>query len=184
MYDASGQRQVTQKGIEDALYAYYTNLYAAEVSPPDDALKTFLQPLTDRRLPEKLSRRLEAPLVASEFYAAIMNSAKGQALGPNVLPHEVLRMEPTKWALALEIVFNHQLGTSSTLKASIDLRLPANVLPRYGDFVYRVALRAVAVRSRLHFLSPAERTCHFCTDSVESYAHLLVECRYTVAIQR
>ncbi|OQR89279.1 hypothetical protein ACHHYP_20265 [Achlya hypogyna] len=66
--------------------------------------------------------------------------------------------------------------------AFIDLRLPANVLPRYVDFVYRVALRAVAVRSRLHFLSQAERTCLFCTDSIESYTHLLVECRYTVAI--
>ncbi|OQR84366.1 hypothetical protein ACHHYP_20677 [Achlya hypogyna] len=55
-------------------------------------------------------------------------------------------------------------------------------LASYGNFVYRVALRAVAVRCRLHFLSPAERICLFCTNSVKSYAHLLVECRYTVAI--
>ncbi|RHY14433.1 hypothetical protein DYB32_010851 [Aphanomyces invadans] len=45
-----------------------------------------------------------------------MRSAREKGPGPNALPHKVLRLKPTKWALAFELVFNHQLGSSSKLK--------------------------------------------------------------------
>ncbi|OQR87141.1 hypothetical protein ACHHYP_20427, partial [Achlya hypogyna] len=42
------------------------------------------------------------------------------------------------------------------------LRQPAHVLPRYGDFVFRVALKALPVRSSLHFLGQDARHCLLC----------------------
>jgi hypothetical protein len=100
-----------QRGISNTLVDYYSTLFACpETQPSDDAVSTFLTPLTrNKQLPTQAQRELSAPLLANEFYHAIRHSSLNSAPGPNALPFEVLKLAPHKWSLVLELLFAYQL---------------------------------------------------------------------------
>nr|AIG56300.1 secreted protein [Achlya hypogyna] len=63
----------------------------------------------------------------------------------------------------------------------VALRLPDNVLPKFADFVYRVVIRAIPLRSRLHYLG--DQTCVLCTmEARETYLHFLIDCPFVQSV--
>ncbi|KDO22479.1 hypothetical protein SPRG_22308 [Saprolegnia parasitica CBS 223.65] len=65
--------------------------------------------------------------------------------------------------------------------AAVEYRQPEHILPRYADFMYRVVLGAVAIRSRLYFLADDAQVCPVCGD-LETYDHLLLRCEFVTAV--
>ncbi len=100
-----------QQGMSDTLVDFYTTLFDRSEDPPsEDAMATFLTPLTrHKRLSATAQRELGAPLLANEFYHAIRHSSTNSSPGPSALPFEVLKLAPHKWSLVLELVFTYQL---------------------------------------------------------------------------
>ncbi|OQR97499.1 hypothetical protein ACHHYP_20508 [Achlya hypogyna] len=58
-----------------------------------------------------------------------------------------------------------------------ELRLPEAILPKYADFVYKVALRAVKFRVRFHWLPRTQQDCLFCSKR-ETCDNFFVACDY------
>ncbi|OQR85964.1 hypothetical protein ACHHYP_11133 [Achlya hypogyna] len=64
------------------------------------------------------------------------------------------------------------------VSTAASLRVAHGVLPKYADLVYKIVLRAVAVRSHMIFLDPHDQKCSFCSET-ETYQHLFVDCTFT-----
>lgn len=104
--------------IKTVLRDYYAELYASTLATEPGMVEQYLEESVTTKLPQAMATRLAAPVLASEFYEAIMKSARTKAPGPNALPYEVLRLAPEKWAQTLELVFNYVLYTEPTLTRS------------------------------------------------------------------
>ncbi|OQR85998.1 Endonuclease [Achlya hypogyna] len=115
MSDDDGVRRTSATAIASTLHAFYSGLYAADAPASIEALDAFLTPLLPPPLPPGLAASLAVPVLASEFYAAIMASAPDKTPGPNALSNAVLRLAPNKWAQAFEMVFTHRLLDHASL---------------------------------------------------------------------
>ncbi|OQR88031.1 hypothetical protein ACHHYP_07690 [Achlya hypogyna] len=75
-------------------------------------------------------------------------------------------------------VANDFYNDPDNLAAAAGLWLPTHVLLKFSDFVYRVLIRGVAMRSQLHYLE--DKTCVLCnTGDLETYTHLQIDCPFT-----
>ncbi|OQR80878.1 hypothetical protein ACHHYP_17093 [Achlya hypogyna] len=86
------------------------------------------------------------------------------------------RPRPTLPTRHLDVADDYYDSPAAVAYAA-ELRLPAEILPKYADFVYQVALRAVKFHAHLHWLDRADQACLFCPEH-ETYRHFLVDCDF------
>ncbi|OQR86562.1 hypothetical protein ACHHYP_10410 [Achlya hypogyna] len=86
------------------------------------------------------------------------------------------RPRPTLPTRHLDVADDYYDSPAAVAYAA-ELRMPAEILPKYADFVYQVALRAVKFRAHLHWLDRADQACLFCPEH-ETYRHFLVDCDF------
>ncbi|OQR98124.1 hypothetical protein ACHHYP_09148 [Achlya hypogyna] len=118
MQDVDGVTHRTRAGIESSLQDFYAKLYMGDTPAAPEAVNQYLREANTPTLLPDAAKRLAAPLLASEFYSAIKAASCEKAPGPNALPHEVLKLAPSEWAVVLELVFASQLHEHATLTSS------------------------------------------------------------------
>jgi exonuclease III len=86
---------------------------------------------TVKRLTPAQQARMDAPLTANDLYWAIMKSENGKAPGPDGLPIEYYKIDPTHWARIYEVIHDYQFDKGKMTK--FQRRAHLSLLYKKGD---------------------------------------------------
>ncbi|KAF0684330.1 Aste57867_23686 [Aphanomyces stellatus] len=111
----TGEIVTSQVEISNTLSDYYTALYDQSEPLIDSDVEQYLKPLIKNKLSPTQKLFLAAPILAREFYDAIQHTKNDSTPGPNSLPYEILKLFPSNWAKAFELLFQYQLHSHPNL---------------------------------------------------------------------
>ena len=151
---------------------FHETLQAGISTLPEDSEDIFTGPFLTAKPPPTSQWLIQTqhkliPLALSTSRHAILSSQ--QPLKPTTIPTKHLHLAPDFYE------------DPDRLRQLAALRQPPHILPKYSDFIFKLAIRANALQYLFYYLQDDKHQCIFCNGN-ETHDHFLFDCPNTKAV--